>query len=106
MDVTYDFQDVESFFEEAEREVIEAMESIGQEAVDYAEAHGNYENHTWTLRRSNKYKADKEGLTLYNDAKNEQTGVLYAEIVEQKGYEVLTGAALHAEKRLKEEFEQ
>lgn len=99
MDVTYDFQDVDAFFADGEREVVEELKSIGQEAVDYAVVHGNYQNRTGNLRRSNKYKADKSGLTVYNDAS-------YAENVEQRGYEVISGAALHAEKRLKEEFEQ
>lgn len=106
MDVKYDFSDVDSFFEEAERDLVEGVKSIGQEAVDYAAAHGDYQNHTWKLRRSNKYEANKDGLTLYNDAKNDRTGVEYAEIVEHRGYDVLSGAALYAEKRLKEEFEQ
>lgn len=105
MDVRYDFSDVDSFFEDAERDLIEEEKSIGQEAVDYAEKHGSYQNQTGLLRRSNKFKADKEGLTIYNDAKNENNGVYYAEIVESRGYEVLSGAALFAEKRLKEEFE-
>ena len=42
---------------------------------------------------------DKDGLTLKNEAE-------YASFVESKGYDVLSGAALHAEKRLKEEFEK
>lgn len=106
MDVTFDFSDVDAFLEAGERETISTMRSVGQEAVNYAETNGDYENHTYRLRRSNKYKVDKSGLTLYNDATNEQTGVQYAEIVEHKGYNVLSGAVLHAEKRLKEEFEQ
>lgn len=106
MDVTYDFSDINSFFDEGEDDVKQVVESIGQEAVDYAVAHGDYQNHTYTLRNSNKFKASKDGLELYNDATNDATGAQYAEIVEQKGYEVLSGAILHAEKRLKEEFEQ
>ena len=104
MDVKYDFSDVDSFLDEAEREVAGKLDSIGREAVDYAVSHGNYENHTWLLRRSNKYEANKEGLTIYNDA--EKNGFYYAESVEQRGYEVISGAILQAEKRLKEEFEQ
>ena len=48
---------------------------------------------------SNDYDVDKDGLTLKNEAE-------YASFVESKGYDVLSGAALHAEKRLKEEFEK
>ena len=105
MDVRFDFRDVEAFFQEAERGVVAGMKSVGEEAVEYAKAHGNYENHTFTLRRSNKCKADESGLTLYNDAKS-PTGEHYAETVESKGYDVLSSAVLYAEKRLKEEFEQ
>lgn len=104
MDVTYDFSDVDSFFQNGERDLVKAMKDIGQEAVDYAVVHGNYENQSGLLRSSNKYKADKDGLTIYNDAEN--NGFYYAESVEQKGYEVISGAFLQAEKRLKEEFEQ
>ena len=42
-------------------------------------------------------KAIEDGLELRNEAE-------YASFVESKGYEVLTGAALFAEKRLKEEI--
>lgn len=104
MDVTFDFGDVESFFENGFNDVIAIEKAIGQESADYAVAHGNYRDNTGLLRRSNKYKAEKSGLTLYNDA--ESKGTKYAELVESRGYEVLSSAALHAEKRLKEEFEQ
>ena len=71
--------------------------------MDYAIEHGSYRDNTGLLRRSNKFKADRDGLTLFNDA--ESKGTQYAELVEGRGYEVLSGAILHAEKRLKEEFE-
>lgn len=103
MDVTFDFSDVDSFFEEGFNEVVNAEKAIGQESVDYAVEHGSYRDNTGLLRRSNKFKADRDGLTLFNDA--ESKGTQYAELVEGRGYEVLSGAILHAEKRLKEEFE-
>ena len=103
MDVTFDFSDVDSFFENGFNEVVDVEKTIGQESADYAVVHGSYRDNTGLLRRSNKFKADKSGLTIYNDA--ESKGVQYAELVENRGYEVLSGAALHAEKRLKEEFE-
>ena len=53
----------------------------------------------YTLRTSNNYDVDKDGLTLKNEAE-------YASFVESKGFDVLSGAALYAEKRLKEEFEK
>ena len=97
MDVTYDFSDVDAYINSAETEIDSRLSKVGREAVEYAKEHGDYQNRTGNLRRSNKYKVDDEGLTLYNDAD-------YASNVEQRGYDVLSGAALFAEKRLKEEF--
>ncbi len=104
MDVDFDFSDVDSFFDEREWEVEKKMIDVGDEAVKYAEEHGNYQDHTFTLRTSNKYDVDKDGLTLYNDAESPK-GYQYASNVESKGFDVLSGVALYAEKRLKEEFE-
>ena len=105
MDVGFDFSDVDSFFDEGEWEVEKKMIDEGDEAVKYAEEHGNYQDHTLTLRTSNKYDVDKDGLTLYNAAASPK-GYNYASNVESKGYDVLSGAALYAEKQLKEEFEK
>lgn len=105
MDVDFDFSDVEGFFDEGEWEVEKKMIDVGDEAVKYAEEHGDYQDHTLTLRTSNNYDVDKDGLTLYNDAASPK-GYNYASNVEAKGYDVLSSAALHAEKRLKEEFEK
>ena len=98
MDVTFDFSDFNSFFRELENEAIEAMNSVGKEAVEYAKEHGSYRNRTGNLRASNKYEADATGLEVKNTAN-------YASDVESRGYEVISGAALYAEKRLKEIFE-
>ena len=98
MDITCKLEGIEDFIEEVKSNLVDGIAQVGEEAVEYAKAHGSYQNRTGRLRRSNKYKADIDGLTLYNDAP-------YAENVEQKGYDVLSGAALFAEKRLKEEFE-
>ncbi|WP_296261721.1 hypothetical protein [uncultured Phocaeicola sp.] len=102
--VDFDFSDVDSFFEQGGNEVKEVEEKVGKEAVEYAVQHGSYQNHTGTLRKSNKYSVSDEGLELKNDAKSPE-GYNYASNVESKGYEVLSGAALFAEKRLKEEIE-
>lgn len=99
MDVKCEYEGLDSFMEEFMEEVVGKMEDVGEEAVEYAKANGNYQNRTGRLRSSNKFKAEESGLTIYNDAE-------YASNVEQRGYEVLTGAALFAEKRLKEEFEK
>ena len=102
--VDADFSDVDQFFQDGEWEVEKKMIDVGDEAVKYAEEHGDYQDHTLTLRTSNDYDVDKDGLTLYNDAESPK-GYQYASNVESKGFEVLSGAALYAEKRLKEKFE-
>lgn len=105
MDVDFDFSDVKEFLDEGKWEVEKTMIDVGDEAVKYAEEHGTYQDHTLTLRTSNKYDVDDTGLTLYNDTSS--TGDFqYASAVESKGFDILSGAALYAEKRLKEEFEQ
>jgi DNA-binding transcriptional MerR regulator len=76
---------------ELEDEIDRVVDSVGQESVGYAVEHGTYQNRTYKLRSSNKYKVEPDGLLLYNDAE-------YASNVEQKGYDVLSGAALFAEK--------
>ncbi|MEG1693443.1 MAG: hypothetical protein RR312_08645 [Bacteroidales bacterium] len=98
MDITSDFSDVDSFFEQEENLVRNKVYEIGQEAIDYAKENGSYKDQTGTLRQSNIHEVDNEGLVLKNEAE-------YASYVESKGYEVLSSAALHAEKQLKEEFE-
>ena len=104
MDVDADFSDVDQFFQDGEWEVEKKMIDVGDEAVKHAEEHGDYQDRTLTLRTSNKYDVDKDGLTLYNDA-TAPNGYQYASNVESKEFDVLSGAALYAEKRLKEEFE-
>lgn len=46
MDVDFDFSDADSFFNEGEWEVEKKMIDVGDEAVRYAEEHGNYQDHT------------------------------------------------------------
>lgn len=103
--VDFDFSDVEDFFNEGEWEVEKMMIDVGDEAVRYAEEHGDYQDHTLTLRTSNKYDVEESSLTLYNDATSPK-GQQYASFVEAKGFDVLSGAALYAEKRLKNELEK
>lgn len=97
MDIKFDFSDVDRFFQQGYSEVKAVEEKVGKEAVNYAIEHGSYQNRTGTLRKSNKYSVEDDGLELKNEAE-------YASFVESKGYEVLTGAALFAERRLKEEI--
>ena len=93
-----DFSDVDKFFEEGEREVESAMANVGEEAVEDAKANHTYKNRTKNLESSNEYETDKDGLTLSNTAN-------YASYVEAKGFDVLSGPALRAEKKLKDIFE-
>ena len=102
--VDFDFSDVDDFFRQGESEIKEVEEKVGKEAVDYAVQHGSYQNRTGTLRKSNEYTVSDEGLTLFNGATSPK-GTQYASYVESKGYEVLSGAALFATRRLKEEIE-
>lgn len=98
MAVDFDFSDVDAFFQQGESEVVAKVGEIGNESVQYAKDNGTYKDRTGTLRQSNDSEADITGLTLKNEAE-------YASFVESKGYDVLSSAALYAEKRLKEEFE-
>lgn len=97
MGIEADFSDVEQFLQDGKWEVEKKMIDVGDEAVKYAEEHGTYQDHTLNLRTSNKFDVDENGLTLENTAE-------YASYVEAKGFDVLSGAALHAEKELKKTF--
>mgnify|MGYP000285483415 FL=1 len=96
--VLSDFSDVDSWFDEETAHVLEKEREIGAEAVEYAKDNGNYQDHTSLLRKSNDSEVDKQGLLLKNETD-------YASYVESKGFDVLSGTALFAEKKLKEEFE-
>lgn len=98
MVVNGDFSDVDKFFEDGEQEVESTMANVGDEAVEDAKANHTYTNRTGNLESSNEYETDKDGLTLSNTAD-------YASYVEAKGFDVLSGSALRAEKKLKEKFE-
>ena len=93
-----DFSDVDKFFEDGEQEVEITMAKVGEEAVEDAKANHTYNNRTGNLEASNEYETDKDELTLKNTAD-------YASYVEAKGFDVLSGPALRAEKKLKEIFE-
>lgn len=98
MDVDFDFSDVDQFFEDGEAEVLDVMDQVGKESVQYAKDKGSFQNRTGVLRAANAYEVTQEALTLKNETE-------YASFVESKGFDVLGNAALHAEKRLKEEIE-
>ena len=96
--VLSDFSDVDSWFDEETARVLEKERDMGVEAVEYARDNGNYQDHTGLLRKSNDFEVDEQGLLLKNETE-------YASYVESKGFDVLSGTALFAEKKLKEEFE-
>ena len=98
MVIDSDFSDVDQFFNDGEWEVEKAMIDIGDDSVKDAKANHTYQNRTGNLEASNGYDVDKDGLTLENTAD-------YASYVEAKGFDVLSGPALRAEKKLKEIFE-
>lgn len=103
--VDFDFTDVEDFFNEGMSEVKAKVDEIGKSADEYDAKDGTYQNHTGTLRKSNKHGVEEDcSLILYNDAADKR-GYHYASNVESKGFRVRSGGALYAEKRLKEEFE-
>ena len=98
MVIDSDFSDVDQFFDDLEWEVQKGMIDVGDDAVKDAKANHTYQNRTGNLEASNGYDVDKDGLTLDNTAD-------YASYVEAKGFDVLSGPALRAEKKLKEIFE-
>ena len=98
MVIDSDFSDVDEFFDDIEREVQDGMIEVGESAIQDAKENHTYQNRTGNLEKSNTYDVDKDGLTLENTAD-------YASYVEAKGFEVLSGSALRAEKKLKEMFE-
>lgn len=93
MDITADFSDVESFFNEGTSELKDKMNEVGEKAVDYSKRTGNYTDRTGTLRKSAEYNVQDDGLELINKTE-------YASFVESKGFNVLSQAALYAEKEL------
>lgn len=98
MVIDSDFSDVDQFFDDVKWEVQKGMIDVGDAAVKDAEESGTYQDHTLTLRTSNTYNVDEDGLTLENTAP-------YASFVEAKGFVVLSDPVLRAEKKLKEMFE-
>lgn len=97
MAVDFDFSDVGEALSQFKAEAKEAMAEAGEKAVQYAKEYGDYQDRTGTLRKSNRYEVQDDGLLLRNDAE-------YASYVEAKR-DVLGNAALEADRLLKERFE-
>lgn len=85
--------EIDQFFQEGVRDVMNEMSRVGQIAVQHNIEHGDYKNRTWHLRRSNYYDVDETGLTIGNSAD-------YASEVEARGYMVCSEGALLAEQML------
>lgn len=130
MKVDADFSGLEKFLAEAEDEIKQGMIEAAHEGVDYAKIHGEYKNHTHNLRSApgaavvmdgeivdmyipaeaghQKAKEKTENLLLYG--KRPKNGIIladgmeYASFVESKGYDVLSGGALHTEAEAQKKF--
>lgn len=115
---------------EAENEIKQGMIEAAHEGVDFARTHGEYKNHTHNLRSApgaavvmdgeivdmyipaesghQKAKEKTENLLLYG--KRPKNGIIladgmeYASFVESKGYDVLSGGALHTEAEAQKKF--
>ena len=85
--------EIEQFLREGVQEVMDEMDRVGRIAVQHNIEHGDYQNRTGNLRRSNFYEVDEDGLTIGNSAD-------YASDVEARGYMVCSEGALLAEQML------
>lgn len=96
--VEFDFSDIDEAFNQFDKELKDTMIEAGEIGVQYAKENGDYRDRTGTLRKSNEYEVEADGLVLKNETE-------YASYVEAKGYDVLSGAVLEVEKFLKEKCE-
>lgn len=97
IEVKFDIEDIMQGIDNYEHEVMEKMEDIAKDAVQVAKDTGTYHNVTGRLRASNKYKVEKDSVTLFNDCP-------YAKDVEARGEIVLTSAMNYFEERLNKEI--
>ena len=112
MKVDANFSGLDEFLAEAEDEIKQGMIEVAHEGVDFAKTHGEYKNHTHNLIPSEsghqKAKEKTENLLLYG--KRPKNGIIladgmeYASFVESKGYDVLSGGAIHAEAEAQKKF--
>lgn len=126
MSVKVDVSGLDEAFEEWESDIWGTVAESGLDAVKYAKEHGEYKNRTGRLRNAPGYAVVKDGeiiklevpadgnqpearketenFLLYG--KRPQNGLIladgmkYASFVESKGFDVLSGAALHADSEL------
>lgn len=130
MKVDANFSGLDEFLAEAENEIKEGMIEVAHQGVDFAKTHGEYKNHTHNLHSApgaavvmdekivdmyvpaeaghQEAKEKTENLLLYG--KRPKNGIIladgmeYASFVESKGYDVLSGGALHTEAEAQKKF--
>lgn len=126
MSIKVDVSGLNEAFEEWESDIWGTVAESGLDAVKYAKEHGEYKNRTGRLRNAPGYAVVKDGeiiklevpadgnqpearketenFLLYG--KRPQNGLIladgmkYASFVESKGFDVLSGAVLHADSEL------
>lgn len=113
-----------------EGDLWDAVADIGLSAVQFAKENGEYKNHTHNLRNAPGYAVVKDGKIIkmevpadgnhaearketedfINNGEKPQNGLIladgmpYASFVESKGFNVLSGAALHAEAKFNDKL--
>lgn len=85
------------FEAEINAEIAQKLDEIGTQGVEYAKEKGNYHNRTGRLRRSNKHNVSGTKMRLFNDAP-------YADEMEARGFDVISGAILYTEELAKKAF--
>lgn len=126
MSIKVDVSGLNEAFEEWESDIWGTVAESGLDAVKYAKEHGEYKNRTGRLRNAPGYAVVKDGEIIklevptdgnHPEARKEtenfllygkrpQNGLIladgmkYASFVESKGFDVLSGAALHADSEL------
>lgn len=93
----FDRQAFEKAVDDFRAAVRKRMDDVGKQAVEYAIEHGEYHNVTGRLRRSNGYEVSDKGLRVLNTAP-------YAEDVQNRGLDVIGGAALFAQYELQKDM--
>ena len=130
MKIKSDCSGFDEFIQEADLEINMTMAEVAKEAVHYAKQHGTYQNRTHNLRSAvgsavvrdgeiiDLYvpaetghadaKGKTENLIIYGERPKDgiiiADGMEYASFVESKNYDVISTAALVAEKQAKRKF--
>lgn len=125
MPTRIDISDIDSAFSDWEKECWDSVAQAGRDAVQYAKENGEYKNHTGNLRSAPGFAVVRDGEIIQMEVpdnghpeakektenfiiygKKPENGLIladgmeYASFVESKGFDVLSGAALKANKLL------